>query len=298
MGDKKYIKKINMINNDKTLKIAVQKSDRISQDFLNLINQCGLKTDGLKTKLYCKLNDLPIELYFIRGNDIPSLIENYFDCAVLGEDSFLEYNLNNSCDIIKRLGFSKCHISFAGKKTDEEFTIKMLENKTIATTYTNILSKFLKDNNIKSNVVKMNGSVESSIELGFADIIFDIVQTGSTLKQQSLVELKKVMDFECILMAKNGFKSIILDKLISKIDAVLLGNNKKYIMFNLKKIYLDNVLKILPSANSPTILNLADENYVAIHTLCDKNEIWDVCEKLKQNGAESIIVNDINLMFR
>ena len=283
---------------EKTLKIAVQKSDRIANDFLDLMKDCGLNTYGVQKKLYCKIAELPIELYFVRGSDIPSLLQNQFDLAVLGEDSFLEYKLDKITNIAKRLNFAKCHLSFAGKNINKNnFNLTILENKNIATTYTSILQNFLDTKKISANIVKMNGSVETSIELGFADFIFDIVQTGSTLFQQGLIECQRILNLEALLIVKNGFSSQILTKLLTRINAVLLGKQQKYIMFNLKKELLTRILPMLPSANSPTILNLANSDYVAIHTLCEKTKIWEICEQLKAEGAEGIIINDVGLMF-
>lgn len=283
---------------DKKLKIAVQKSDRIANDFLSLLSNCGLQTSGTMKKLYCNFVDFPVEIYFVRGNDIPVLMQEQFDIAVLGMDSFLQYQMANSAEIVRNLGFSKCHLSFAGKNSNENWDIQQLQNKIIATSYTNILQDFLDKNGIKSNIVKMSGSVETSIELGFADYIFDIVQTGSTLMQQGLTELKSVLNLEAILIKNKDFSNKILDDLLVRIDAVLLGKQQKYLMFNLKKDLVEKIKSILPSANSPTILNLIDSDYVAIHTLCEKDKIFELCKELKKFGAEGIIVSDINLMFK
>ena len=279
------------------LKIAVQKSDRIANDFLSLLANCGLQTSGAMKKLYCNFVDFPLEIYFVRGSDIPVLMQEQFDIAVLGMDSFLQYRMTEQTEITRQLGFSKCHLSFAGKNSSENWDIAQLKNATIATSYTNILQDFLDKNDIKSNIVKMSGSVETSIELGFADYIFDIVQTGSTLMQQGLTELKSVLNLEAILIKNKNFSSEIFDDLITRIDAVLLGKQQKYLMFNLKKELVDNIKSVLPAANSPTILNLLDSDYVAIHTLCEKDKIFEICKKLKEFGAEGIIVSDINLMF-
>ena len=283
---------------DKKLKIAVQKSDRIANDFLSLLSNCGLQTSGTMKKLYCNFVDFPLEIYFVRGNDIPVLMQEQFDIAVLGMDSFLQYQMANNAEIVRQLGFSKCHLSFAGKNSGGNWDIQQLQNKIIATSYTNILQDFLDKNGIKSNIVKMSGSVETSIELGFADYIFDIVQTGSTLMQQGLTELKNVLNLEAILIKNKDFSNKILDDLLVRIDAVLLGKQQKYLMFNLKKDLVEKIKSILPSANSPTILNLIDSDYVAIHTLCEKDKIFELCKELKKFGAEGIIVSDINLMFK
>ncbi len=282
----------------KVLKIAVQKSDRIANDFLNLLFDCGIQANSGKKKLYCNFIDFPLEIYFVRGNDIPVLIQEHFDVAVLGMDSFLQYKMDLNTEIVRKLGFSKCRLSFAGKNNNKNWNIQELENKTISTSYTNILQDFLDKNNINANIVKMNGSVETSIELGFADYIFDIVQTGSTLMQQGLIELKSILNLEAVMIKNKNFSNEILDDLITRIDAVLLGKQQKYLMFNLKKNLLEKVKSVLPSVNSPTILNLMDSDYVAIHTICDKNNIFDICKKLKKFGAEGIIVSDIQLMFK
>ena len=280
------------------LKIAVQKSDRIANDFLSLLSNCGLQTSGTMKKLYCNFVDFPLEIYFVRGGDIPVLMQEQFDIAVLGMDSFLQYQMANNAEIVRQLGFSKCHLSFAGKNSCQKWDIQQLQDKTIATSYTNILQDFLDKNGIKSNIVKMSGSVETSIELGFADYIFDIVQTGSTLMQQGLTELKSVLNLEAVLIKNKDFSSNILDDLLMRIDAVLLGKKQQYLMFNLKKDLVEKIKSILTSANSPTILNLIDSDYVAIHTLCEKDKIFELCKELKKSGAEGIIVSDINLMFK
>ena len=280
------------------LKIAVQKSDRIANDFLSLLSNCGLQTSGAMKKLYCNFVDFKLEIYFVRGGDIPVLMQEQFDIAVLGMDSFLQYQMANNAEIVRNLGFSKCHLSFAGKNSSQNWDIQQLQNKTIATSYTNILQDFLDKNSITSNIVKMSGSVETSIELGFADYIFDIVQTGSTLMQQGLTELKSVLNLEAILIKNKNFSSEVLDDLLMRIDAVLLGKKQQYLMFNLKKDLVEKIKSILPSANSPTILNLIDSDYVAIHTLCEKDKIFELCKELKKSGAEGIIVSDINLMFK
>ena len=283
---------------EKTLKIAVQKSDRIADDFLSLLSNCGLQTSGAIKKLYCNFIDFPLEIYFVRGSDIPVLMQKQFNVAVLGMDSFLQYQMDTDTEIVRKLGFSKCHLSFAGKNSSENWDVRQLQNRTIATSYTNILQDFLDKNGIQSNIVKMSGSVETSIELGFADYIFDIVQTGSTLMQQGLTELKKVLNLEAVLIKNKSFSNEILDDLLMRIDAVLLGKQQKYLMFNLKKDLVEKIKSILPSANSPTILNLIDSDYVAIHTLCEKNKIFEICKKLKDFGAEGIIVSEVNLMFK
>lgn len=275
------------------LKIAVQKSDRISKGFLELLSKCGMKIDGMQSKLYCKFSELPIELYFIRGSDISSLLEEKFDVAILGRDSFLEYNLDQFCEIKKDLDFAKCRLSFASKKNFDG----NLNDKTIATSYVNILTRYFDRNNINAKIIQMNGSVESSIELGLADAIFDIIQTGSTLLQHGLVEYKKTIDLSALLIAKSGFQSDILNKLLLRINAVLNAKPCKYVMFNIKKDSLNSLISILPSGKSPTILDLVDKSYCAVHVLCNENEIWNTCEVLQKNGAQDILVSDINLRF-
>ena len=283
--------------NDLMLKILVEKSDRISKDFLSLLSRCGFKTNENANKLYCKLNELPVEIYFVRGVDIPTLLENRFDIAVMGLSAVWEFNLlEKNIEILKKLNYSNCRLSFAGK--DLADLPNDLNGKTIATTYTNILSKYLKENSIDAKIVKLNGSVENSIRIGIADYIFDIVQTGSTLAQSGLVEILPVYNSEAVLIQKSGFKSDVLDEIMFRLDAVLQQKSYKYIMFNIKKDLVDGIKSVLPAANSPTILNLIDSDYVAIHTLCKKDEIFDICKRLKQFGAEGIIVSDLNLMVK
>ncbi len=275
------------------LKIAVQKSERISKGFLDLLNRCGLKAENNQSKLYCKFNEMPIALYFVRGSDISSLLEEKFDIAILGKDSYLEYNLANKVRIIKNLDFAKCRLSFAGK-ADANFT---LQNKRIATSYVNILKKYLTESQIDAKIIPMNGSVESSIELELADAIFDIIQTGSTLLQHGLVEHQKLLDLEAVMVANRAFNSDILDKLLFRVNAVLNAKPCKYMMFNLPRSLVNTVLEILPAGKSPTIIDLANQEYCAIHTLCTEGEVWDICTKLQQIGAQDILITDVNLRF-
>ncbi len=286
MGFKK-LEKIDM------LKIAVQKSDRIAKGFLDLLNKCGLKIEENQSKLYCKFNELPIELYFVRGSDIVSLLDNKFNVAILGQDSFLEYELAKTSNIKKELGFAKCRLSFASKNKED----LDLNNKIIATSYVNILQNYLEKNDINAKIIEMRGSVESSIELGLADAIFDIVQTGSTLLQHGLAESNRILDLQAIMIVKNNFESKVLDKLLFRINAVLNGKPCKYLMFNLRKTLLKQIIEVLPSGKSPTILDLANKDYCAIHTLCSENEIWDLCEELQKQGAKDILLSDIDLRF-
>ncbi len=281
------------------LKIAVQKSERISKPFLDLLAKCGLKTEGIQSKLYYKFSQLPIELYFIRGSDIPALLKENFDIAILGKDSFLEYKLAEFCEITKNLGFAKARLSFAGKSG--EFSKSAINGKRIATSYSNILENFLKENNISAQIIEMQGSVESSIKLEISDIILDIVQTGSTLLEHGLSEYFPIMELEAIMVQKlisnNTSASETLNKLLFRINAVLNGKPCKYVMFNLKKSLIPKIITILPSGKSPTILNLANEEYCAIHTLCNENELWETCEVLQKSGAQDILISDIDLRF-
>jgi ATP phosphoribosyltransferase len=278
------------------LKIAVQKSERISKPFLELLSRCGLKVEGANSKLYYKFHQLPIELFFIRGSDIPTLLKENFDIAILGKDSFFEYNLPDFCEIVKNLGFAKARLSFAGKAMNS-FTKNDLNGKKIATSYPAILQNYLKKNRIDAQIVEMQGSVESSIKLEISDIILDIIQTGSTLLQHSLCEYFPIMELEAVMVSKKGFNSEILEKLLFRINAVLNGKPCKYVMFNLEKSRIESVVSLLPAGKSPTILNLANQHFCAIHTLCNEDEIWELCEILQKNGAMDILIGDVNLRF-
>lgn len=278
------------------LKIAVQKSERISKPFLELLAQCGLKVEGANSKLYYKFDQLQIELFFIRGSDIPTLLKENFDIAILGKDSFLEYNLPDFCEIVKNLGFAKARLSFAGQYS-EKFTKNDLNSKKIATSYPQILQNYLQKNQIDAQIVEMQGSVESSIKLEISDMILDIIQTGSTLLQHSLCEYFPIMELEAVMISKKGFSSQILEKLMFRINAVLNGKPCKYVMFNLQKTLVETVVSLLPAGKSPTILNLANQNFCAIHTLCNESEIWEICEILQKNGAMDILISDVNLRF-
>lgn len=274
------------------LKIAVQKSDRISKGFLDLLQKCGL-SGGDKSKLYCKIEGLPIEIYFVRGSDIPALIANKFDVCVIGKDSFLEYELTNVGEIKQTLGFAKCRLCIAGSSRE----IVWGNGVKIATSYPNILSDFLTKQNLKADIVRMNGSVESSIKLGIADYICDIVQTGSTLIENNLYEIAEVKKLEAVLIATNNYSNSILQTLLTRINAVINATQSKYLMFNVKKENLSDVLNCLPSSKSPTVIPLALNTHYAVHTICNSDSIWGVVESISNLGGEDVLVSDINLKF-
>ncbi len=281
------------------LRIAVQAKGRLFEETMELLNEAGIKLTAGKRSLLVPSKTFPVELLFLRDDDIPqSVASGVADVGIVGENEYMEKK-EDAC-IIKRLGFSKCRLSLAIPKDMEYNNLSWFAGKKIATSYPGILNDFLKKNAIKTEIHVISGSVEIAPGIGLADAIFDIVSSGSTLVSNRLKEVEIVMQSEALLIGHNKLnkeKTEILNELIFRIDAVQTAENKKYILLNAPNDKLQEIFSILPGMKSPTVLPLAQEGWSSIHSVIDEKRFWEIIGKLKALGAEGILIIPIEKMI-
>lgn len=280
------------------LKIAIQKSGRLSEKSLKLIEECGIKVSNGDRKLKTEAKNFPIEILFLRDDDIPQYVEQgVADIGILGENEVCEKDKN--VVVLEKLGFANCKLSLVIPK-DELYTgLNFFQNKKIATSYPKIIQKFFDQKSIQVSIEEIGGSVEIATGIGLADAIFDIVSTGSTLLMNGLKEVEVVTKSEAVLISNaslNQEKQAILDKLLFRIKAVKSASENKYILLNAPNTSLENICKTLPGMKSPTIMPLAEVGWSSLHSVVKEDEFWDVIEHLKTFGAQGILVVPIEKM--
>jgi ATP phosphoribosyltransferase len=282
------------------LKIAIQKTGRLSEKSLTLIEETGIRlTQEGKLKLVSVGQNFPVEILFLRDDDIPQYVaDNVADVGIVGENEVMEKN--KPVDIIERLGFSRCRLSLAIPQSSEYKGLSFFNGKKIATSYPKILQKFLNENKIDAEIHEISGSVEIAPNIGLADAIFDIVSSGSTLISNRLKEVEVVYRSEAVVIGNRnmpGPKKLILEQLLFRIHAVQNAKNNKYILLNAPNESLDKITRILPGMKSPTIIPLAEKGWSSLHSVVNESEFWDIIEKLKENGAQGILVIPIEKMI-
>jgi ATP phosphoribosyltransferase len=277
----------------KTLKIAIQKSGRLNDKSVELLKNCGLNFENYKSSLISPVSNFPLEILFLRDDDIPEYVQDGIaDLGIVGENVIQETEVKVS--YLQRLGFGKCSLKIAVPNTNEIQDLSELNGKSIATTYPVILGKFLEDRGIKSDIRTISGSVEISPGLGLSDAICDLVSTGGTLKSNGLKPFADVMSSEAILIGRAGSEDEDLVKeLIQRIQSVLRAKETKYVVLNVLKDNLPAILALLPGVKSPSVVPLAEENWVAVHTVIPERDFWDRISQLKQAGAQGIVVMPI-----
>lgn len=289
----------NLIPINMKLKIAIQKSGRLSEDSLRLLKECGIDINNGLNKLKTEANNFPLELFFLRDDDIPQYVEDgVADIGIVGENVLLEKN--KKVKTIDKLGFGKCRLSLAIPKDKNYKSVKDLNGLRIATSYSNILAKFLKQNKVKAEIHEISGSVEIAPSIGLADAICDLVSSGSTLLSNGLKEVEVILKSESVLISNtklNKEKTELLNKLLFRIKALRAAKRNKYILLNAPNNKLDAICKILPGMKSPTILPLAEKGWSSVHSVVEENQFWDIIEKLKANGAQGILVVPIEKMI-
>ena len=277
------------------LRIAVQSKGRLFDDTMNLLSEADIKVSASKRTLLVQSTNFPIEVLYLRDDDIPqSVASGVADIGIVGENEFVERGEN--AQIIDRLGFSKCRLSLAIPKKIDYTGLKWFDGKKIATSYPNILRNFMKKNGINADIHVITGSVEISPGIGLADGIFDIVSSGSTLISNNLAEVEVVMKSEALLIGNWNMdeqKHQILNEMLFRFEAVRSAQDKKYVMMNAPKDKIDAITEVLPGIKSPTIIPLADENWCSIHTVLDEKRFWEIIGKLKELGAQGILVTPI-----
>ena len=281
------------------LRIAVQAKGRLHEETMKLLEEAGIKLSSAKRTLLIPSKTFPLEVLFLRDDDIPqSVATGIADVGIVGENEYEEKR--EDAAIAKRLGFSKCHLSLAIPKDEEYNGLKWFSGKKIATSYPCILNNFLKKNGISSDVHIITGSVEIAPGIGLADAIFDIVSSGSTLISNRLKEVEIVMQSEALLIENKNLskeKRKILEELIFRINSVQMANGKKYILLNAPNEKLNEILELIPGMKSPTIMPLAENGWSSLHSVISEKQFWEIIGKLKALGAEGILVIPIEKMI-
>lgn len=282
------------------LKIAIQKEGRLSEKSLELIEESGVRhNQDSKRKLISLGENFPIEILYLRDDDIPQYVaDGVADIGIVGENEVMEKN--RKVEIVERLGFARCRLSLAIPQSDDYPALTYFNNKRIATSYPHILTKWLKKNNLKAEIHEISGSVEIAPGIGLADAIFDIVSTGSTLLHNRLKEVEVVAKSEAVVIATPGMiltKEKILKDLLFRFQAVRLSKNNKYILLNAPNENLEQIVKLLPGMKSPTVLPLFEKGWSSVHSVVNENEFWDIIGKLKEYGAQGILVIPIEKMI-
>lgn len=281
------------------LRIAIQSKGRLYDDTMHLLAEADIKVNANKRSLLVQASNFPLEILYLRDDDIPqSVASGVADIGIVGENEFMERDEN--AQIIDRLGFSKCRLSLAIPKDVNYPGLGWFNGRKIATSYPVILSKFMKKNGINADIHVITGSVEISPGIGLADAIFDIVSSGSTLVSNNLREVEVVTKSEAVLIANwqlDEEKHKILNEMLFRFGAVRSAQDKKYVMMNAPKSNIKAIAEVLPGIKSPTIIPLADEAWCSIHTVLDEKSFWEIIGKLKELGAQGILVTPIEKMI-
>ena len=274
------------------LRIAVQAKGRLFEETMALLEESDIKLSTTKRTLLVQSSNFPIEVLFLRDDDIPQTVATgVADLGIVGENEFMEKE--EDAEIIKRLGFSKCRLSLAMPKDIEYPGLSWFEGKKIATSYPVILRNFLKKSGVNAEIHVITGSVEVSPGIGLADAIFDIVSSGSTLVSNRLKEVEVVMKSEALLIGNKNMsdeKKAVLKELLFRMNAVKTAEDKKYVLMNAPKDKLEEIIAVLPGMKSPTVMPLAQEGWCSVHTVLDEKRFWEIIGKLKGLGAEGILV--------
>jgi len=280
------------------LKIAVQKSGRLKEDSLKILKECGISIDNGKDQLKASAFNFPLEVLYLRNSDIPQYVEDgVADIAIVGENVVIEKQ--KELDVLQKLGFSKCRLAMAVPKDVDYNGLEYFNGKKLATSYPNSLRQFLDANNLDCEIHEISGSVEIAPNIGLADGICDLVSSGSTLFKNGLTEVEEILVSEaCLVANKNisNLKSAILDRLLFRMKSVLAAKNNKYILLNAPNDKIDDIIKVLPGMNSPTVMPLAKDGWSSLHSVITESDFWGVIDQLKLSGAEGILIIPIQKM--
>jgi ATP phosphoribosyltransferase len=281
------------------LRIAIQKSGRLSEKSLELLKESGISLNNGSRKLKSLAQVFPLEVIYLRDDDIPQYVEDgVAHLGIVGENEFAEKN----CDVelVERLGFSRCRLSLAIPKSEPYKDLQDLDGKRIATSYPVILQKYLDEHGIRAEVHVLSGSVEIGPSIGIADAIFDIVSSGSTLISNGLKEVETVMRSEAVVIANRELKPSLKEMqsdLMFRIRSVLAASSNRYILLNAPNDKLKQIIDILPGMKSPTVMPLAEEGWSSVHSVLSEKEFWAVIDQLRELGAQGILVIPIEKMI-
>ncbi|MCU7549478.1 ATP phosphoribosyltransferase [Chitinophagaceae bacterium LB-8] len=281
------------------LKLAIQKSGRLHEDSMKLLNDCGIGIKNGHNQLKSVADNFPIEAYFLRDDDIPQYVEDgVAHIGIVGENVL--YEKNKSVDIVEKLGFGKCRLSIAVKKTDEYGDARFLEGKKIATSYPFLTQDFLNKNGVNAEIHEISGSVELAPGIGLADVVCDLVSSGSTLFMNGLKEVEPILQSEAVMVRTKELteeQQSVLNQLLFRIRSVRKAKRNKYVLMNAPNESLPQIIKLLPGMRSPSVLPLAETGWSSVHSVLSEDEFWDKIEQLKAAGAEGILVVPIEKMI-
>jgi len=281
------------------LKIAIQKSGRLSENSKKLLEECGIKFSNGISVLKTSARNFPVELLFLRDDDIPQYVEQQVaDIGILGEN--MVYEKNKDVNVIEQLGFAQCRLSLAIPKEENYDGLGYFMNKRIATSYPYILKGFLKKNKITAEIEEISGSVEIAPGIGLANAICDIVSSGSTLLTNGLLEVETILKSQAVIIGNKNLsdeKQKILTSLLFRIRAVKNAKENKYILLNAPESSIEKICKILPGMKSPTIVPLVEKGWVSLHSVVKEDEFWERIDQLKAEGAQGILVIPIEKMI-
>lgn len=285
---------------DKTiLRIAIQKSGRLYDDSVQLLKECGIDLRNVKDRLKTVSENFPIEVFFLRDDDIPEYVEDgVADIGIVGQNVLLEKG--RKVDTVEMLGFGKCRLSVAVPKAMEYEGVQSLQGKRIATSYPQLVKQFLQSNKVEASIHEISGSVEIAPGIGLADVVADLVSSGGTLFMNGLKEVEVILDSQAVLVANSKIdadKKDILDKLLFRMRSVRKAKKSKYVLMNVPNENLDQVIALLPGMRSPTVLPLAESGWSSVHSVLSEDEFWDRIEKLRGAGAEGILVVPIEKLI-
>jgi len=291
-----------MIANNGRLKIAIQKSGRLTDDSISLLRACGLEFEFQKQSLYSPCRNFGLDVLALRDDDIPEYVQDgVADLGIVGENIVREKRAQVAT--FTKLGYGHCRLTLSVPRRSKIRTVAQLNRKRIATTYPAILQQFLRSQKLKAEIIELSGSVELAPTLDVADAICDIVSTGTTLRMNGLVPLHVVLASEAMLIAnretmKHPEKKRLVERLLIRISGSLQARGKRYMMMNAPSSAISRIASILPSLKSPTVVPLAEAGMVAVHSVIAEDVLWDVMEKLKEAGASDIIVIPIETIIR
>jgi len=281
------------------LRIAIQKSGRLSEKSLMLLKEAGISLNNGSRKLRSEAWTFPLEVIYLRDDDIPQYVEDgVAHIGIVGENEYVEKGCE--VDLIERLGYSRCRLSIAVPKSDCYENLDELNGKRIATSYPVILEKYLQEHGVKADIHVLSGSVELAPSIGMADAIFDIVSSGSTLISNGLKEVEVLMKSEAVVIANRNLDAdiqAILDDLIFRIRSVMAASNNKYILLNAPNENLQKIIDTIPGMKSPTVMPLAEEGWSSVHSVLSEKEFWGHIDRLRELGAQGILVIPIEKMI-
>lgn len=280
------------------IKIAIQKSGRLHDDSVRLFKECGIDISNGGNKLKSTASNFPLEVYFLRDDDIPQYVEDAVaDLGIVGEN--VVYEKKKEVDVLEQLGFGKCRLSVAISR-NEQYEPGFLRGKRIATSYPVILQEYLDRNGISAEIHEISGSVEIAPGIGLAEAICDLVSSGSTLLTNGLKEVETILQSQAVLIRNKNLDAAreeILQRLLFRIRSVKQARNNKYILLNAPNEKLQQIISLLPGMKSPTVLPLAASGWSSVHSVIDENDFWNIIEQLKAAGAQGILVVPIEKMI-